>query len=446
MKEIKGKYGTAIVYTNNVDEATIEQVQNIMDSHLSKDLRVRLMPDVHAGAGGPIGLTMTIEDKISPELVGSDIGCGVTLYKFNLNKKIKLDKMDKVIHKNVPAGFNLNSLEKRVKYLDLEHIVNIKNDLKLYKKYNNDMLRIIVISDSIVGGYATLGGGNHFIELYEGEHSDGLFEYYISVHSGSRSIGGQIYKYYRDKSQDFEYNEYLDLREKTIKLLKEENRQKDIFNTLESMKIDFEKSRSSKPIRYLDGDLLNQYIDDVDRLTSYASYSRREMIYNILKNYAKKMHIGEDILNITKISDKPHNYIDRERRVLRKGAQSAEGDPILIPINMRDGMIVGEPIQDDIVREEWNYSSPHGAGRRLSRGEARNQLELETFKEQMVDVYSSTVSEETIDEAPDAYKPIDEILENIKESVKVLKILKPIYNFKGGSEKPDFVKNRGGEE
>jgi len=414
MKEYKGKFAKAKVFTDTADYETISQIKDLLNSHLSKDSKVRIMSDTHAGAGNVIGLTMTLNDKIAPSLIGSDIGCGISLVTLKYDKDIDLKKFDEVIHKEIPYGYlkrekNIgnNGVEPFLKSLILS--------LRCEKELGYDYLHAIAKS-----GFATLGGGNHFIELYKGETY-----YYLSVHTGSRTLGGAVYKYYQKKAKNLAYDRFLEERQTIIKTLKENGKEQSISNELETHKKEYFKTYNvDKEIKYLVGKDKDDYLHDMRAVQEYARLNRIFIESEIISNY------DENILIYGRI-DKPHNYIDLDRGILRKGSQSAlKNEDVIIPINMRDGVIVGKGLGN----EDWNYSAPHGAGRLLSRSQAKQQLNVEDFKNDMKNVYSTTVGQETLDEAPNAYKSIDEILENIKDNVEITKILKPIYNFKGGKE------------
>lgn len=443
MIELIGRFGTAKVYNDNVDNETQTQIIGIMNSDLGKNSRVRMMPDTHAGAGGPIGLTMTIVDKVAPSLVGSDISCGIALFEIDTGgQPLDLEKFDQSVHKNLPAGYKVNvigdsSPESVLGNANVKLIDKVMESLKMMKHISfGGQTRLI---NSAYTGFATLGGGNHFLEAYE---KDG--KYFISVHTGSRSLGGQVYKYYNNLAKNQSHVDYINQRDEITEQLKKEGRHKEIHETLSKLKAKFQKETNmDKSIRYLTGQIMEDYIHDVGIINKYAAASRSTIVGNVINGYYDLVDHPVTTPEFTPvyslISDNPHNYVEPSDMILRKGAQSSRGT-ILIPINMRDGMLVGRFTGED--EEDWNYSAPHGAGRKLSRTEARELLDLEEFKDEMKDVYSSTVGVSTLDEAPEAYKTISEIMENIEGSISVDYILKPIYNFKGGSERPIWSKGK----
>lgn len=412
MIKIEGKYGTAKVYTDVLGDAAADQIKNLMDDDYSIGSVVRIMPDVHAGADNVIGLTMTVRDKISPLLIGSDIGCGVSYQEFTTNKPISLELLDKLIRKNIPSGAEHRSLENRNVIHDIG-VEDLVSKMRL-KNLNNLALK----------GIATLGGGNHFIEVYRSRTGT----YGLAVHTGSRSLGGAVFKHYRSKMIDEEKAAQRTLRNKTVWKFKKEGREKELQAELARISAEYNASRGQgRNIRYLAGQDKEDYLYDMGITQEYALLNRLHITNIILKALTLE---GYEIER-TKYVDKPHNYVDLNRGILRKGAQSAEeGETVLIPINMKDGMIIGTANGN----RDWNYSAPHGAGRVLSRTEAKKQLSIVDFRNEMQGIYSSVVGRDTLDEAPKAYKPIEEIAANIKDVVTVNKIMKPIYNFKGGSE------------
>ncbi|NLL88585.1 MAG: RtcB family protein [Firmicutes bacterium] len=364
MLELRGKYNSAKVFTKNIDPEAVNQIIELCSQEFVRGSKIRIMPDAHAGAGCVIGTTMTITDRVVPNLVGVDIGCG--MYTLKLGKiRLDLEKLDQVINRQIPHGFDIR--KKR-------HALASKIDLgKLRCKDFMDLNR----------GYlsiGTLGGGNHFIEVNR-DAEGGL---YLVIHSGSRNIGLQVAEYY----------------------------QRLAYQKLKG------KAKIPKPLAYLEGRDFQDYLHDIEIMQQYARLNRQAMAEVILK----AMEL-EPVDTFTTI----HNYIDTKNMILRKGAISAQkGEKMLIPINMRDGSVIavgkGNP--------DWNYSAPHGAGRVLSRRQAMAQLDIEEFREEMKGVYTTSVGRATLDEAPMAYKPMDEILENIQDAVEVVEIIKPVYNFK----------------
>ena len=401
MLELRGRYNTAKVFTDLIDENAIAQIITLLNQPMSEGQQIRIMPDVHAGAGCTIGTTMTITDKAVPNLVGVDIGCGMETVCIK-ESFIEVQKLDKLIRTEIPSGFGIRK--------KIHHYMDKLDITQLYCSKNVDLIR----AERSLG---TLGGGNHFIEADRGE--DGAI--YIVIHSGSRHLGLEVAKYYQEEAY-----KRLNSCSKTeidalIARLKSEGKEKQIQKELKKL-TNTKHTDVPKPLAYTEGDLFEQYIHDMKIVQEYAMLNRQAMMDEIIKGMG--FHIRDCFTTI-------HNYIDTEKMVLRKGAVSAQmGETLLIPINMRDGSLIctgkGNP--------DWNCSAPHGAGRVLSRGEARATLTLSEFKRQMEGIYSTSVSRDTIDESPMAYKSIDDIVSNIGETVDINDIIKPIYNFKAGGE------------
>ena len=401
MLELRGRYNTAKVFTDLIDENAIAQIITLLNQPMSEGQQIRIMPDVHAGAGCTIGTTMTITDKAVPNLVGVDIGCGMETVCIK-ESFIEVQKLDKLIRTEIPSGFGIRK--------KIHHYMDKLDITQLYCSKNVDLIR----AERRLG---TLGGGNHFIEADRGE--DGAI--YIVIHSGSRHLGLEVAKYYQEEAY-----KRLNSCSKTeidalIARLKSEGKEKQIQKELKKL-TNTKHTDVPKPLAYTEGDLFEQYIHDMKIVQEYAMLNRQAMMDEIIKGMG--FHIRDCFTTI-------HNYIDTEKMVLRKGAVSAQmGETLLIPINMRDGSLIctgkGNP--------DWNCSAPHGAGRVLSRGEARATLTLSEFKRQMEGIYSTSVSRDTIDESPMAYKSIDDIVSNIGETVDINDIIKPIYNFKAGGE------------
>ncbi|HDR4733551.1 TPA: RtcB family protein [Bacillus cereus] len=393
MLKLQGKYNEAKIFTNNVDETAIGQIVDLCNQEFVKDSQIRIMPDTHAGAGCTIGTTMTIQDKIVPNLVGVDIGCGMEVVVIDKKKEeINFDYLDETIRKFVPSGFRIR---------DKEH--------RFSKMIDFDGVRAPFTLQHAQKSIGTLGGGNHFVELNEDDKGN----VYIVIHSGSRNLGKQIAEYY----QNFAYEQLIDvtsMKDDIIKRLTEEGRAKEIQETLRGI----QKPKIRKELAYLEGQGFKDYMNDMNIAQKYAALNRKAMIDEIVTKMDWK--ITDQFTTI-------HNYIDIENMILRKGAISAQKDErVIIPINMRDGSIIafgkGNP--------DWNFSGPHGAGRIMSRKKAKESLSLEEFQNTMTEVWTTSVVESTIDEAPMVYKPMDEIIENTKETIDIKHIIKPLYNFK----------------
>lgn len=399
MIELKGKYNEAKIYTDIVDEASIAQVMLLLNQEFASGSKIRLMPDIHAGAGCTIGTTMTIHDKVVPNLVGVDIGCGMEVIQIR-EKHIELQRLDKLIYEKIPSGFNVRKNTHR--YFEQCHI----DHLYCAKKVS------LGRAEKSLG---TLGGGNHFIEC----DKDGEGRIYIVVHSGSRHLGLEVANYYQNQAYEVLNGSSAADQQSIIRELKKQRREKEIQKTLEELK-NSKRTDIPKQLAYVSGELFHQYIHDMKIVQEFAAYNRRAMMNEIIKGM--KIHVVEQFTTI-------HNYIDVDSMILRKGAVSAKcGEKLIIPINMRDGSLIcvgkGNP--------DWNQSAPHGAGRLMSRSKAKESFTVSEFKKQMEGIYTTSVNQETLDECPMAYKGMEDILKNIVDTVEVLSIIKPIYNFKAG--------------
>ena len=407
MQEVKGKFNSAKVFTDAVDEKSLQQIQTLCNQEFTSGTKIRLMPDVHAGAGCTIGTTMTIKDKIVPNLVGVDIGCGMETLCIKADSEVSKNfngaELDKIIRKNIPSGFNIRKFPHGfVEQVDWDKIKGHYNKKRAWLSLG------------------TLGGGNHFIEADRDDEGN----LYIVVHSGSRHAGLEIANYYQELAwRQLNGNCESDCKQ-LIEQLKAEGRTQEIQEKLAELKAQV-VTNIPKDLAYLSGEFFDDYINDMKIMQHFALLNRKAMIQVIcIGLHVKEEDIIEQFTTI-------HNYIDTDNMILRKGAVSAQkGEKLLIPINMRDGSIicVGKG------NEDWNCSAPHGAGRVMSRKKARENLSLEEFKAEMSGIWSSTVNLDTIDEAPMAYKSMDDILANINPTAEILKIIKPIYNYKAGDE------------
>ena len=415
MIEVKGTYNTAKLFTDTADDATIAQVRNLMNQPSVEGSKVRIMPDCHAGAGCVIGTTMTITDKVIPNLVGVDIGCGMLATKLK-EQRINLPKFDSVSQAEVPAGMKM----RRTAH-SLADEISI-NDLACYKKTNcrlsEDVFRLSL---------GTLGGGNHFWELDQDEEGS----IWLVVHTGSRRSGKDVAEYYQRQAYEHlnvtgeKYRETLaEKREAFINQMKAEGREKEISRLLPQWQKAQGKPEITVPyaVAWCEGSLFDDYIHDMKIMQAYAKLNRRIITEVILKKC--KLHAVEQFETI-------HNYIDTDHMILRKGSVSARaGERLLIPINMRDGALICIGKGND----DWNQSAPHGAGRLMSRTEAKNSISMKDYRESMSGIYTTSVNKGTLDESPMAYKPIDEIVANIAPTAEIISHIKPIYNFKAGDE------------
>ncbi|MBP5609122.1 MAG: RtcB family protein [Lachnospiraceae bacterium] len=399
MLEIKGKVNTALCYASIIEEEAIEQIRRMCDYPFTEGAKIRIMPDVHAGKGCTIGTTMTVAGKAVPNVVGVDIGCG--MYTVNLGKAdIDLEKFDEAAH-FIPSGMNV--WEGRQERFDLTGLRCFR-ELKETKWLERSL--------------GTLGGGNHFIEIDRA--ADGTN--YLVIHSGSRNLGKQVAELYQKLAINLSrgYGDYLEKRDEIIRTYKEQGRRNEIQAALKQLHWQVYESETPIPedLCYLSGKYLEDYLFDVVICQRFARRNREKMAEILLERTG--ISGGEAFHTI-------HNYIDTDEMILRKGAIAAHaGEKVLIPVNMRDGSVLaigkGNP--------EWNYSAPHGAGRVMSRSKAKNTLSMEEYQEEMKGVYTTSVNEKTLDEAPMAYKSLADIIDVIKESVDVIEVMKPVYNFK----------------
>ena len=399
MKEIIGKFNTAKVFTDIIEDTAIDQIKTLCDQEFVKNSSIRIMPDVHSGAGCTIGTTMTIKDKIVPNLVGVDIGCGMDTYVLK-EKDIDLKKLDEFIYAKVPAGMAIRETpHEYINNINLENLYCINE----------------INKSRAIHSMGTLGGGNHFIEANRDDEGN----LYIVIHSGSRYLGKQVAEYYQEEAFKHLNNNSAEQIDDAIVKLKKEGRQSEIQKTIQKLKGQV-LTDIPKTLAYLEGELFEKYIHDMKIVQQYAIFNRKAMAEDIIK--ALGLNISETFTTI-------HNYIDIDSMILRKGSVSAKnGEVLLIPINMRDGSLIcvgkGNP--------DWNYSAPHGAGRLYSRMKAKQTFNLDEFKKSMEGIYTTSVGNDTIDECPMAYKKIGDITNNITPTATILKIIKPIYNFKAG--------------
>ena len=415
MIEVKGTYNTAKLFTDTADDVTIAQVRNLMNQPSVEGAKVRIMPDCHAGAGCVIGTTMTITDKVIPNLVGVDIGCGMLATKLK-EERVNLPKFDSVSQAEVPAGMKM----RRTQHSRVDEISVA--DLACYKKKNCH------VSEEVFRlSLGTLGGGNHFWELDRDEEG-GIW---LVVHTGSRRSGKDVAEYYQRQAFEHlnmtgeKYKAALaEKRNAFIDQMKAEGREKELGKVLAKWQAAQEKPEVTVPyeVAWCEGELFEDYIHDMKIMQEYAKLNRRIITEVILKNC--KLHAVEQFETI-------HNYIDTDHMILRKGSVSArEGERLLIPINMRDGALICIGKGND----DWNQSAPHGAGRLMSRSEARNSISMKEYTESMSGIYTTSVNKGTLDESPMVYKPIDEIVKNIEPTAEIVSHIKPIYNFKAGDE------------
>ena len=399
MIEIVGKFNTAICYTDTLEPTAYSQIETVCNEEAFANSKIRIMPDVHAGKGCTIGTTMTIVDKVVPNMVGVDIGCG--MYTVNLGKvDIDLEKFDEAAH-TIPCGRNV--WEGRQERFDLTRL-RCYRSLKDTKRLERSL--------------GTLGGGNHFIEIDVDDEGNK----YLIIHSGSRNLGTQVAEHYQGIAIDLNLGkeEYFKKREEIIRTYKEQGRRSEIQSTLKQMEKEWEAKEPTIPreLCFLYGSFMEDYLHDIHICQEFAKRNREKM--------------AEVLLQLTGLVSVEtfqtiHNYIDVDEKILRKGSVSAKaGEKLLIPINMRDGSLIciGKG------NAEWNYSAPHGAGRLMSRSAAFERLTMEEYEKQMAGIYTTCVNTATLDESPMAYKNMNEIVANIEPTAEIIAHIKPIYNFK----------------
>lgn len=393
------------IFTKNVEQEAVDQIELLLAQDAFKDCKVRIMPDVHAGKGCVIGFTADLGEKVIPNIVGVDIGCGMLCVSLG-QADIDFEKLDNVIRSYIPSGRDVHE-GRIIRFEELQ-------DLKCYRELRD--------TKRLERSIGTLGGGNHFIEIDVAE--DG--EKYLVIHTGSRNLGKQVADYYQNlafelmSGKDKLYEE----QDRLIKQYKTAGRKSEIQSAIAELHSNFKavNPKIPKDLCYLEGKYREVYLHDM-RICQKFAYINRVMIAQIICN-----HMGWGIdADMPDYFECIHNYIDHDSNIVRKGAISAKlGEKVLIPINMRDGCIIGTGKGN----EDWNQSAPHGAGRVMSRTKAKELVSLEEFEKSMDGIYTTSVNQSTIDESPMAYKTLDEIVENIKDTVDVLAIIKPVYNFK----------------
>lgn len=385
------------IYCEGIDATALEQIQALANFEAYSNSVIRIMPDAHAGAGCTIGTTMTVTDKVTPNLVGVDIGCGMIVAELGDHAVDPL-QIESIINKHIPSGMKVRE----------EAIPETKDALALV-----DALRCPSSGRRDYNGLSigTLGGGNHFIELDEDDEG----HLYLVIHSGSRNLGKKVCDYYQQLAAKERYYAGQGVVAELIARLKAEGRARDIQAELQKLPHRFVEK---DPLAYLEGTSFEDYIHDMDLCQKYAQLNRKTMMEILCRELgATPVSVWETI----------HNYIDIEHMILRKGSISAQaGERVIIPMNMRDGSLIcigkGNP--------DWNWSAPHGAGRLLSRAEAFRKIQMDDFQHDMEGIASWSVCDSTKDEAPGAYKPMESILRQIGPTVDVVKTIRPVYNYK----------------
>lgn len=408
MFEINGKFATAKVFTDDVDNETVGQILGLLNQDFVQGCKVRIMPDCHKGSGCVIGFTANLGSRVIPNLVGVDIGCGMTAVELG-KRDIRFNILDEVIRELVPSGFNMH---KRTNYTfpfsELFCWEYLKADVERFTRQ-----------------IGTLGGGNHFIEL----DVDSQGEKYLVIHSGSRNMGLQIANLYQDLAIDRckGLGDLKEMEQEVIKTMKQNGRQNEIQNKLQGVREKFRKAQPlyQKDLCFLSGKDRDNYLHDMKIAQNYAAFNRYRMASIIVGGY-----LGEGLANFN-YWQTVHNYINFQDNIIRKGAVSANaGEKLIIPMNMRDGSL----ICIGLGNEDWNNSAPHGAGRLFSRTKAKSTFTMEEFQREMGGIYSTSINPGTLDESPMAYKPMDSITKNIDDTVKIVDVIKPLYNFKAGEK------------
>lgn len=398
MFEIRGKYSTAKVFADKVDEDSVRQIYELCNQQFTENERIRMMPDVHAGAGCVIGTTMTVTDRVVPNLVGVDIGCGMETVLIK-GRQLELEALDKFIKFNIPSGFSIRGKEHR--YAEKSRL----SELRCAKNINIDRAYLSL---------GTLGGGNHFIEADRGERG-----IYIVIHSGSRHLGVEVAKHYQKRAVEELKHSGDDDVKRLIAEMKSEGREREISAALKRLNVQAKKTAPDH-LAYVYGAAFDDYIHDMKIVQEFAMLNRKAMMDDIIRQM--KLKVADGFTTV-------HNYIDTDNMIVRKGAVSAQkGERLIIPINMRDGSLIciGKGCPD------WNFSAPHGAGRLFSRSQAKQSFTVSEFKKQMAGIYSSTINSATLDECPMAYKNMNDIVDNIGDTAEITEVIKPIYNYKAG--------------
>jgi len=397
MKIIKGKYATATIFTDNIEEAALEQVIALTNAKVAEGQKIAIMPDVHAGKGSTIGTVMTVGDRVVPNQIGVDIGCGVYAYHIGpKDMKIDFQLLQTTIESIIPSGSNVREkvgpgILSQVKKIIDEMYAPVYSNLDYHAR-----------------SLGTLGGGNHFISIEVGETGT-----YLLIHTGSRNLGAVTAKYHQDVAK---INNKRKDNSEIIQRLKEEGRASEISKVLANL-----PPKEVDDLAYLEGQDMENYLHDMKLAQEFAHQNRELISFFISRMMGWEINEEKNVFSV-------HNYIDTEKKILRKGAVAAEeGQPFLVPLNMRDGTLI---FKADEVRPDWLFSAPHGAGRALSRTKAKKLLKMDTFHEQMEGIWTDSVVEATLDEAPGAYKPAQEIKDILNDVYTLVDHLKPVYNFK----------------
>lgn len=395
------------IFTENIEPEALNQIYTLVKQPAFADCKVRIMPDVHAGAGCVIGFTADLGDKVIPNIVGVDIGCGMLTVELG-NIEIDYAALDSAIRKRIPSGRNVHD-GRCVRFDEIQQLRCFR-ELKDTKRLERSI--------------GTLGGGNHFIEV-DVDPENG--KKYLIIHTGSRNLGKQVAEYYQHLAVEIMQgkDELYAKQEQLIAEYEAQGRRNEIQSAIKELHRKFNPNPLGIPkeLCYLTGKYREDYLHDMEICQHFASVNRYDIANRIVGNL-----FGCDIAYFgLPMFETIHNYIEFGTNMVRKGAISAKaGEPLLIPINMRDGCIIGRGKGN----EDWNCSAPHGAGRIMSRSKAKELVSLEEFEDSMKGIFTTSVGQSTIDEAPMVYKPMEEIVENIADTVEIVSIIKPVYNFK----------------
>ena len=411
----------AKVFTDDIEQNAVEQIKQLLAVDVFGGCKIRIMPDVHAGAGCVIGFTGDLGERVIPNIVGVDIGCGIYVRPFVCRKDIDWHTLNGFIVHNIPSGRdcrNGDCAALPVKYMDgYREAKEIVKALRCNRELNDAKL--------LYKSVGTLGGGNHFIEVDRDEAG----MYYLVVHTGSRNLGKQVAKIYQKLAVKCQsgWAELMQVQERMIAEYKAAGRKDELQEAIRQLHCSFKTRRPAVPqeLSYLEGRYRDDYLNDM-RLCQRWAEINRHTITGLIIDWLTGQGFADTEACLEEPFESVHNYIGADN-IIRKGAIAAyEGQRCIIPINMRDGSLicVGKGNAD------WNCSAPHGAGRRMSRAEAFRTVSLDDYALSMQGIYTESVSEETKDEAPIVYKPKEEIIENIRDTVTVVNIIKPVYNFK----------------
>lgn len=400
MIKLKGKYSEGIVFSDQYEESGINQIKDLLDQPFSENSNPRFMPDYHAGLGSVIGTTMYVTDEICPNLVGVDIGCGIRTEIFETSNEIDLEGLDLFIRENIPSGFKIHDKERKMNYLDRLYMRNHLKDPSRLRK-----------------SLGTLGGGNHYIEIGKGSAEN---KFVLTVHSGSRNLGLQVANYYQKIASKETKDRIKKQENELLNSLKKDNKIDKLEDELETLRDENSVPRGLETLNR-ETKWFDEYLHDMNICVEFALENRKIMANIILEFLNAKNSKGHDTI---------HNYIelrDDDKHILRKGAVSAyNGEILTIPMNMRDGILICKGLGNP----QWNYSAPHGAGRIMSRNQAKSQISLEEYEKSMEGIFTTSVNKGTLDEAPFVYKPMEDIVRHTQETIEILEHIRPIYNFK----------------